>query len=126
MQRTFVLADDDDRWLGLALVRPDGERPGDAVLNAMWVAPEARGQRAAARLCDACAAWAAERGLAELTLTVVVGNDAGRRAYEAAGFAVCGRTTWSEHGGAVDALVSGGERVAGGRTLDEYVMVRRL
>jgi RimJ/RimL family protein N-acetyltransferase len=126
VQRTFVLTGDDDRWLGLALVRPDGDRPGAAVLNAMWVAPEARGRRAAARLCDACARWAAERGLRQLTLTVVAGNDAGRRAYEAAGFRVCGTTTWSDHGGAVDALVGGGDRDPGGRTLDEHVMVRAL
>jgi RimJ/RimL family protein N-acetyltransferase len=45
-----------------------------------------------------------------LTLTVVVDNDAARRAYELAGFAVCGETTW----------------VRNGRTLDEFVMARAL
>jgi GNAT superfamily N-acetyltransferase len=58
-QRTFVLEADDGRWLGLALVRLDDETPGSAVLNAMWVAPESRGRRAAGLLCEACAAWAA-------------------------------------------------------------------
>ena len=43
-QRTFVVVGDDGRWLGMALVRPDDETPGAAVLNAMWVAPEARGR----------------------------------------------------------------------------------
>ena len=56
-QRTFVLDAHDGRWLGLALVRLDDEKPGSAVLNAMWVTPAARGQRAAALLCDACATW---------------------------------------------------------------------
>ena len=40
-QRTFVLVADDGRWLGLALVRLDGDKAGSAVLNAMWIAPEA-------------------------------------------------------------------------------------
>ena len=76
----------------------------------MWVAPEARGRGAAGLLCEACAAWAALRGCRELTLTVVVENDAARRAYEAAGFAACGETTWMRDG----------------RTLHEFVMVRSL
>jgi RimJ/RimL family protein N-acetyltransferase len=109
-QRTFVLEADSGRWLGLALVRLDDERPGSAVLNAMWVAPEARGQRAAALLCDACATWATERGCREMTLEVVVDNQSARRAYEVAGFIVCGQSTWSRDG----------------RALEEFVMARAL
>jgi RimJ/RimL family protein N-acetyltransferase len=40
----------------------------------------------------------------------VVDNHAARRAYEAAGFAICGEATWSSDG----------------RTLDEFVMSRSL
>lgn len=109
-QRTFVLEADDGRWMGLALVRRADGEAGSAVLNAMWVAPEARGRGGSGLLCDACAAWAAERGCRELSLTVVVENHAARHAYEAAGFAVSGETTW-EHDG---------------RTLAEFVMVRAL
>lgn len=109
-QRTFVLVDHDDLWLGLGLVRLDDDRPSSAALTAMWVSPEARGRRAATSLCDACATWAIERGAHELTLTVVVSNDAARRAYQAAGFAVSGKTTWSREG----------------RTLDVFVMSRSL
>jgi RimJ/RimL family protein N-acetyltransferase len=109
-QRTFVVIDEDDRWLGLALVRLEDDRPGSAVLNAMWIAREARGRGAAVLLCDACAAWATERGCVELTLSVVVGNDAARRAYEAAGFTVCETTTSSRDE----------------RTWDEFVMSRAL
>ena len=103
-QRTFVLVAADGRWLGLALVRLEDDKPGSATLNAMWIAPEARGRRAASLLCDACAAWAAKHGCNELTLTVVVDNHAARRAYEAAGFAVRGETTWSRDGRTLDAL----------------------
>jgi len=109
-QRTFVVVAEDGRCLALTLVRLDGDRPGSAVINAMWVAPDARGRGAAGLLCEACASWAAERGCTELTLTVVVDNEAARRAYEGAGFAICGKTTWTR----------------GGRTLDELVMARSL
>ena len=101
-QRTYVLVDADDRWLGLALVRPDDDSPGDAVLNAMWVAPEARNQGAARALCEACATWAAAQAFPRLNLNVKVDNAAARAAYAAAGF--------------VEARVEH----------DEYVMTRRL
>jgi RimJ/RimL family protein N-acetyltransferase len=105
MQRTFVLVNDDEDWLGLTLVRLDDEQPGPAALTAMWVSPEARGRRAATSLCDACAVWATELGARKLTLTVVVGNQAGRRAYEAAGFAISGEKTWSREDRTLDVLV---------------------
>ncbi len=97
-----MVTDDEDRWLGMALVRPDDESPGDAVLNAMWVAPEARGQGHARALCDACAEWAQARGFAALNTAVVAGNAAARRTYESAGFTFVGRSTWTGHGRALD------------------------
>jgi GNAT superfamily N-acetyltransferase len=109
-QRTFVVAADDGRWLGMALVRPDDETPGEAVLNAMWVAPEARGRGNARALCDACAQWAAEHGFSALLTAVVVGNEAARRTYESAGFTFERTDTWTGHG----------------RTLEEIVLRRPL
>jgi GNAT superfamily N-acetyltransferase len=97
-QRTFVVVDDADSWLGMALVRADDASPGDAVLNAMGVAPAARGQGHARALCDACARWAAEHGFTALNTAVVTGNDAARRAYESAGFTFAGTGTWTGHG----------------------------
>jgi len=82
-QRTFVVVDEDDRWLGMALARDAG---GQAVLNAMWVAPEARGRGAAKALCDACATWAKQRGFAALDVGVFPDNEPARRMYESAGF----------------------------------------
>jgi ribosomal protein S18 acetylase RimI-like enzyme len=86
-QRTFVVVDEDDGWHGLALVRADEERPGEAVVNSMWVAPAARGKGAGKALCEACIAWAAERRFTAVNLDVIAGNDAARDLYEAAGFA---------------------------------------
>jgi GNAT superfamily N-acetyltransferase len=80
---TFVAVDDEDRWLGIAVARDDD---GTAVLNAMWVAPEARGQGAATALCDACAGWAQDHGFAALEVGVYAANEPARRTYAAAGF----------------------------------------
>jgi GNAT superfamily N-acetyltransferase len=82
-QRLFVVVDDEDRWLGLALARDDA---GTAVLNAMWVAPEARGLGAAKALCDACAGWAKAHGFDALHVGVFPDNEGARRMYESAGF----------------------------------------
>lgn len=126
-QRTFVLTDAQDRWLGLALVRRDGNRPDAAVINAMWVAPEARGSGGSRALCDACAGWAAERGLDAITLTVLADNPRARRAYEAAGFVVQGTTTWSRDDRTLVEFIGG--RPAGERTEDdrpELLMSRPL
>lgn len=98
-QRTFVVVGEDDRWLGMALVRLREEDPAVAALNAMWVAPEARGARAAKRLGDSCAEWATQRGCAELTLGIFTGNVRARRAYEAAGFVFTQDITWTRPDG---------------------------
>jgi ribosomal protein S18 acetylase RimI-like enzyme len=106
-QRWFVAVDDEDRWLGMALAR---DQEGNAVLNAMWVAPEGRGQGIAGALCDACADWAAARGFESLYTSVAVGNDAAERMYERAGFAFLRADTWTGHG----------------RTLHEHILKRTL
>ena len=63
---------------------------GTAVLNAMWVAPEGRGQGAARSLCDACADWAKAHGFDALDVEVFPDNAPARRMYEAAGFEAVG------------------------------------
>jgi ribosomal protein S18 acetylase RimI-like enzyme len=110
-QRTFAVAGDDGRWLGLALVRIEPERSGAAVIHSMWVSPEARGRGAARALCDACAGWAAERGCRVVTLNAVAGNERALRSYRSAGFVVRGAET------AV---------AADGRAVEEVVLSRDL
>jgi ribosomal protein S18 acetylase RimI-like enzyme len=109
-QRTFLLVDDGDTWLGMALARDDAPESPSAVINAMWVAPEARGMGGARLLCDACVAWASARGFPEVVLDVARGNTRALHVYEAAGFAIRSEETRIQHG----------------RTLHEYVMARRL
>jgi GNAT superfamily N-acetyltransferase len=94
----------------MALVRPDDETPGEAVLNALWVAPEARGRGNAQALCEACARWAAARGFCALRTAVVLGNEPARKTYESTGFVFERTDTWTGHG----------------RTLEEIVLRRPL
>jgi RimJ/RimL family protein N-acetyltransferase len=103
-ERTFALVDEDDAWLGLALVRLDDEKPGVAAINAMWVSPQARGRRGASALCDMCATWAGQHGAEELILGLFVDNRAAQRAYETAGFSITHRATWSRDGETFDVL----------------------
>jgi ribosomal protein S18 acetylase RimI-like enzyme len=73
-------------FTGLSLVRREDDDPTLAGIYAMWVAPEARGNGAAAALCDACLGWARERGCATIKVEVFSANAGARRVYERAGF----------------------------------------
>jgi RimJ/RimL family protein N-acetyltransferase len=86
VERRFVAVADDGEWVGLALVRPDEDSPGDAVINAMWVAPEARGRGVGRALCEACVAWAAEHGFPAVNLDAKIDNAAAIALYLAVGF----------------------------------------
>ena len=52
----------------------------------MWVTPDARGAGVGRALLDAVAAWARDRGLERLVLSVTTTNDGARRFYETCGF----------------------------------------
>lgn len=93
-QRTFVIVDERERWIGLALVRPDDAT--NAVINAMWVAGEARRQGAGRMLLDACLEWARDRHFRSVTLNVKAENAPARAAYAAAGFKLL-REAGDEH-----------------------------
>ena len=67
-------------------MRADDDSPGDAVINAMWVAPEIRGQGFSKQLCEACIAWAIEHGYPAINLNAKLDNDVAIAAYKAAGF----------------------------------------
>jgi ribosomal protein S18 acetylase RimI-like enzyme len=83
------LAVDGERTLGTAT---GWSRDGDAVaVVAMYVAPEARGQRLAHRLLDEVVRGAMARGTPRLRLEVATGNEPARRSYLAYGFTPTGR-----------------------------------
>jgi ribosomal protein S18 acetylase RimI-like enzyme len=69
-----------------------GVRKSDVVeLNALWVAPEARGQHAGRALVEAVCAWARERGVAHVELEVALTSHAAQALYRKLGFAATSR-----------------------------------
>ena len=95
VSRWFLAVDDVGGWVGMA--RAQAEADG-AHLHGMWVAPKARGSGAAGLLCDACAAWAAERGFGYLSLDVFRANARAIAAHRRCGFTVTAEGT-EEPGG---------------------------
>jgi ribosomal protein S18 acetylase RimI-like enzyme len=99
-----------ERWAEMAtetatqvtVVALDGERAlgmvsgwtlesGNAWLARLWVDPEARGTGLGARLIEAVAEWARERGAAAIELSVIADNRAAAALYAQAGFTETGR-----------------------------------
>ncbi|ULH15648.1 GNAT family N-acetyltransferase [Deinococcus sp. KNUC1210] len=84
-----------------------------AMLYAVYVAPEARGQHVGSQLLDALLKWAGTvPGLRQIQLAVSVPQDAAYRLYLRGGFTVYGREPRALH--------------VGGQDVDEYLMVRVL
>ncbi len=90
---------------GMASGVIDSEDAAVAHLDAMWVAPDARGTGAGKALVDAVVAWATDRGAERLTTSVTEGNAAAAALYAAAAFADTGRREPLGHSEAVVAVL---------------------
>ncbi len=94
---TVVAIDDDadpadpGRGLGLAFGRPHHDRPGQAGLYGMWVAPEARRTGLGGALIRVVISWARDAGHRQLLLEVADTNTAAIAAYRSLGFTPTGR-----------------------------------
>jgi len=77
---------------GMVVGVRDDERPDEVELNALWVAPGARGRGLARALVDAVSGWAVELGCARVALGVTETSAAAIALYEAAGFVRTGVT----------------------------------
>ncbi len=92
-QRSLFVAEDGDRWLGLAGgVIDDETPPGEFELVSMWVDPAARGSGLGRRLVDAVAEWARAGGATRLRLWVTEGNAPAIALYARCGFSMTGET----------------------------------
>lgn len=80
----FVVVDGRERGLVVG-VRPEGE-PEVVDLNAMWVAPDARGRGAGRALVEAVCEWGRAVGCTRATLCVIDGNREAAALYRACGF----------------------------------------
>jgi ribosomal protein S18 acetylase RimI-like enzyme len=106
---TFV-ASDGDRLVALAAGYLDEERPGTAVLIAVWVAPEARGRALGEQLVEAVAGWARAARASKLRLAVALENEHAVALYRRTGFLDTGER----------------ERLASNAAIAEMVMEREL
>ncbi|GAA2627594.1 GNAT family N-acetyltransferase [Dactylosporangium fulvum] len=84
--------------VGIAGAWVSAVNPDTTHLISMWVAPEARGRRVAARLVDAVVGWARDNGGAVVELEVAPGNDAAMAAYLRYGFTVVDREPYTPGG----------------------------
>ena len=89
-QRAVFLAELKSQPVGLA-AGIDGDRPGEAELVSMWVAPRRRGHGVGDRLVEAVLAWAAAKGFATMHLWVASGNARAEWLYLRHGFVPTGR-----------------------------------
>lgn len=63
-----------------------GEDRSTLGIGAMWVAPEARGQRVGRALLEAAEAWGRDRGCTAASLSVAEGNSPAGELYRGAGY----------------------------------------
>lgn len=92
--RVTYVAEEDDRWIGMATGLEDAERRLDLV--GMFVEPAARGRQVGGALVESVAAWARGRGR-QLHLWVTTTNEPALRLYRRSGFRPTGRTQPMDH-----------------------------
>ncbi len=95
-QVTYV-AEDEGRWIGMAVGLAEGGQQPRFMLVGMFVEPDARGRRVGAALVEAVVTWARTRGAAELGLWVTSTNRAGIALYERCGFRPTGQRQPLDH-----------------------------
>jgi ribosomal protein S18 acetylase RimI-like enzyme len=88
--RRLLIAEQDGRPVGMAVILVSEADPHHANLYAMWVQPTARRLGIGRALLNAAVAWAETKGVSEIILSVSEDNDAARHLYGAAGFTETG------------------------------------
>ena len=86
-----LVAELEERWVGMAVGAPHRDHQGDAGLFGMWVDPSARGTGVAHALVDGIVAWARSAGFPAIWLRVTLSNDAAVSLYSRCGFTDAGR-----------------------------------
>jgi ribosomal protein S18 acetylase RimI-like enzyme len=85
-----LVAEDEGRWIGMAVGGPHRDFPGEAGLFAMWVDPSVRGAGVARALVEGVVSWARSAAFPLIRLRVTVSNEAAVRLYVRCGFADAG------------------------------------
>lgn len=95
----FALDRGDGNFGGLVSVRIEEGGSNEGEVNQMWLDEDFRGGEWGAALLDACECFAADAGLARLTLWVAEGNERAVRLYERCGYSPTGQTEAFPRGG---------------------------
>jgi len=95
-QVTYV-AEQADRWIGMATGLADGWNGSRPALVGMFVEPAARGRGIGAALVDSVTAWARDRGAARLYLWVTSTNHPAIALYRQCGFRPTGEAKSLHH-----------------------------
>jgi RimJ/RimL family protein N-acetyltransferase len=93
--RSTFIAFSGESPVGIAALYRAGEGPDVGELLQVWVAPEHRGQGAAAELMDAVFGWAVENGFRTVVARVAKTNVRALRFYQKYGFELAGQGTLS-------------------------------
>jgi len=92
IDRVTFIAEQEDRWLGMATGLLGGPDDSSAMLVGMFVDGSARRHGLAADLVEAIVRWAQERGRGKLVLSVTSTNEAAVALYRRCGFRPTGAT----------------------------------
>jgi ribosomal protein S18 acetylase RimI-like enzyme len=90
-EQVTIVAVDGDRWVGMVSGWLPEQTPNRAWLAQLWVDPAVRRAGLGLRLIEAIVAWARERGMVALELSVTTNNPAAAALYARAGFVETGR-----------------------------------
>ena len=91
-QWLYILAERDDRIVGMVSGGINDSHPGRRWIYGMYVTPTERGTETAVRLIEAVAQWASDLGAAELYLNVTSSVARARAFYDKIGFRPTGET----------------------------------
>ena len=94
--RSLFMALESGRAAGLAAGVRNRERPDEALLVSMWIAPAFRGRGIGEKLVQSVLTWTASKGFSRITLEVTEGNDAAERLYRRCGFERTGHVDRTE------------------------------
>jgi len=95
--RVTYVAEDGERWIGMATGIVDDPDGSHLALVGMFVEPAARGRRVGVALVEAVIAWARGRGATRRRLWVTSTNDAAIRLYQSCGFRPTGKAKPLDH-----------------------------
>ncbi len=99
--RATFLAFSDEVPIGLTSAYRSQDKPDEAEVLQVWVAPHYRGSQVARELLEAALRWCESNGIRRVMAAVTTGNDRALRFYSKHGFTAQGPASCGPHGSLV-------------------------